>query len=291
MMKQKWLVVSTCNTVGLVNSINFLAKNVECEALNVIAFGRDLERNHEYARSFDKVITFPERHPSILNQADNLEMMPTVIFPAFHPDVCYVLYPDKAGRRTQHVPGPLGNYHSLIAFTAFTLGWTRKETRGLFNRAVFEKNGYLDRWDLDKGEFLKKFSASGIDASGVFAKNSRGKCFMHSFNHPKIDIIFDLVKEFLRQKGYPFYDHDIIPPDILVMDPSYPVYPAIAERYGFRGSYVFKGAPLNHVFDLDEFIGLSFDAYEKFRAFNMEVGPGFTPSFDRMRSLLLEMRQ
>src|SRR6185369_7112432 len=71
-----------------------------------------------------------QRYPQ---HAHKLRQFPPLNYSAFHPDCVYVTI--KGGGYLQ---GQMGDYHSSIAFWAWSQGWTWREALTLFNPQVYE---------------------------------------------------------------------------------------------------------------------------------------------------------
>ena len=182
-------------------------------------------------------------------------LLPTIYFGGFHPDQCLLFDGDAMFR------GGLGAYHSVIAYAAFRKGLTVREACGLFNRETFRLLGYFDVWERWEEFLVSSYAAYGFDISRAFRRWCRGRSFMHTNHHPKIDCLYDLAAIVLEAKGVRVLESDMRPPDNLVLDSCFPVYPDIAAELGFRGSYLFKPPGAFRPFDLEGFVSLSYEAY------------------------------
>jgi hypothetical protein len=96
---------------------------------------------------------------------------------------------------------------------------------------------------------------------------------MYSSIHPKPYVFFDYARQLMQKAGIPtnpvnFDDYAV---DDLARGVVYPVYPEIAEFYGIRGSYVFKGAlfsfeqGLGEFWNLRQFVTNCYRDYAKYR--------------------------
>ena len=192
---------------------------------------------------------------------------PTVVFPAFHPDMVYVGGAEGlAGGRL--LPSPLGNYyHSAIALFAFLQGLDEARTVALFREEVFSRLGYLGGWDAAAQDFLRHAEAAGLGLEREFLRWSRRGSFMHVLNHPKLPVLGDIAGRLLERSGLAPAAIEVgdYLADDLARDVIWPVYPPLAEHFGVPGSYLFKGRalagamPVLH--DLPGFVAASFTLY------------------------------
>jgi hypothetical protein len=195
-------------------------------------------------------------------------LYPTIVFPAFHPDMIYV--GEVANLAEAHlVPSPMGHYHSAIALFAYLCGLDEAATARLFRADVMEALGYLDGWQAAADDLLRTAAAVGFDLAAPFRRWTRRGPFMHVFNHPRLPVLADLARGLVARAGLPVLEvpvEDYLA-DELARDVVWPVYPAVAERYGMAGSTVFKAKPRGAappaVHDLAGFIAASFAIYRR----------------------------
>ena len=186
---------------------------------------------------------------------------PGVWFSAFHPDVVYLLGPWGS------VPTPLGGDHSSLVLYGWHRGLNVAKTAKLFTEPVFEALRFFDCWAVAKRSLISEARDLGFSLDKMFARLEPLGCFMHSPIHPALIVMAELAHELMRRVG-------IVPvvsaPELYLEDPLllgtvWPVYPEIGHRLGLPGSYMFKqghtpgSIPL--LFDLEEFIARSFEAY------------------------------
>lgn len=197
-----------------------------------------------------------------------LRLFPTILFPAFHPDMVHVgdVHALSAARL---VHSPMGPYHSAIALCAYLEGRSVAETLGLFRDDVLARLGYHDTWEPASTYLLGSARDIDFPLEAELARWSRRGCFMHVLNHPKLFVLADLARRLARDAGLAPLDvavEDYLPDD-LVADAVWPVYPEIARRYGLAGATHFKpkrrdgaDAPL---LDRAAFVAGSFAAYAR----------------------------
>ncbi|MER2267527.1 WcbI family polysaccharide biosynthesis putative acetyltransferase [Methylobacterium oxalidis] len=197
-----------------------------------------------------------------------LVLFPTIVFNAFHPDTVY------AGNLAhlaalKLAPSPMGHYHSAIALTAHRLGLSVPQTLTLFREDVFALLGYLQAWDSSVRDLLASAAQVGFSLEREVGRWSRGGSFMHVINHPKGVVIDDIARRLLAEHGLRPQSVSSVDylGDDLARDVVWPVYPEVAEAFGFTGSYLFKRKPRGGnfppLFDLPTFLVESFAMYDR----------------------------
>lgn len=259
---QKWLVISNCQTVGLANCFSLLSPRARVDACNLWQLRKRAKQWRARLGEYDQLFFAPQVREFGLPDLDGLShitWMPSVIFGGFHPDLCYI----QSAKGM--LKGPLDDYHSLVAITAFKQGLSPAKTAGLFRQEVFQRIGYFDVWSAQRTQLLADFSAFDWDMREAFLRWVRGGVFMHSPNHPHIDVLFDQARMVVEKALGNAWDGGFLPHDNLASGPAFPVFPEIAERLGMMGgAYLFK--PLNEyrLMDLEGFLKGCFAIYERY---------------------------
>ncbi|MES2684953.1 MAG: GSCFA domain-containing protein [Pseudomonadota bacterium] len=220
--------------------------------------------------------------------AGKLVMFPSVSFPAFQPDQCYV----RIRGTLNEVSGPLGPYHSSIAYYAWRAGMSRRQTADLFCDAVYRELRFYDYWDSATQALFDEGERCGMSLQGLLKQWRARGCFMHSPNHPKLFVVADIARELMRK-----LDIEALPIDPLevvwdnLADTSiWPVYPEIARRIGIEGNLIFKGnnpglpskSPIVS-FDLEAFIARSFESFEHYsQSHEIVCTRAFTARYQRV---------
>jgi hypothetical protein len=188
----------------------------------------------------------------ILQELKDPILLPTLIFTGFHPDQVYVHNAAKAGAP---INGPIGPYHSALAFFAYRAGLPVDAALRLFKREVFESVGYFDVWNGAAEALLNEGQKFSLDFREDLLRWTRRGCFMYSSLHPKPFVFFDFARQLMQRAGAPTtpVNFDEYAVDDLVRGAVYPVYPEIAAHYGIQGSYVFKGAQFSFATGLGDF--------------------------------------
>lgn len=212
----------------------------------------------------DALAAFRASYPS---HVEKIRMVPRITFAAFHPDADYVEHADG-----KHMLGPLGAYHSVIVFYGWQKGLPESETLNLFREDVFRALGYFDYAPAAIESLMAEGERTGIDLAPLFETWSRRGCWMYSMNHPRLFVMADIARLLLaREKLDTLPGADMFVEDAMSLDPVWPVYPGIAERLGFEGSYLFKRSTDPQIRGMDvmmlslpQFIHESYAAYSAF---------------------------
>ena len=230
-----------------------------------------------------------------LREATRLTAIPVIVFPAFHPDLVYVGdMTDLSGRL--HVRSPIGPYNSALALYGYLSDLSVEQTLRLFHPDSYGRLGYLGLWEGSASGLLKLGRDAGYDLADDLARWSRRGVFMHSTNHPKMFVACDLARGLLARAGIAFADLDLesYVQDELLLQGSWPVYPAVAELFGVTGGYLFVGRTerrnaSRQAFALGPFVAASFERYARKR--RAELGCARVESWladDAIRAALRE---
>jgi len=283
--KQKWLIVSGCQTLGLGQSLALICPDVAVETCDIWTFKRYPAAIRDKLEGFSRIIVSTE--VADLGLIDfrcmpNVSLVPHLVFGGYHPDLCYVL--DERGAV---VSSPIGDYNSLIAVSAYKVGMNELQALKLYTQSTYEEIGYFSVWQSERRALLGDFAAVGIDISTDFYRWVRNGCFMYSLNHPKIGALYDLAARFagtvLNKR---ILESDIRPPDGLAVGAIYPLFPEIADRYCCgNGSYQFRAGELSVC--LEEFIAGSFAKYREYAPDCLSIK---TNTYDSARAMIVLRR-
>ena len=165
--------------------------------------------------------------------ATKVTIVPPVYFEGYHPDLIYL---SKDGEKFK---GPLGDYHSAIVFAAFRQGLGVDDAVRRFTAPTYQAAGYFDAWRPARLRLLSTFASAGLAIEDRFYAWCRSGPFMHTVNHPRISVLFDVAAAALRKNGLPV-EAPVEIPDNLLRDTLFPVYPEIGAELGIAGSYRFR---------------------------------------------------
>lgn len=232
-----------------------------------------------------------EKHPAFLEFVDQIDvfigmtgeeplnslvkpgvqrvLLPYFVYQGYHPDTIWL----------HGVPSPLQNgvLHSPIAASAFLLGKSTAEARALFNPAHFERLGYFDKLAADRARVIAMFAeTAGLEIADLFVEWSQQGNFMHTPNHPKPPVFFDIIHAGMLRAGFgDQMDMDLMRQTRAALDDDlgrgvlWPMYPDLAARAGLaQGNYDWRTPePAGGIrFGLDDMLARSWEIYSKHSA-------------------------
>jgi hypothetical protein len=255
---KRWLLLFNCQAIGLGNCLNLLAQQTRVDVYDPVTF--EEERPALLARLGDYVelvvrTNAPELRAFPKHVRRAIRQVPSLLFHGYHPDFCYLA---ESGPLSG---GPLGHYHSAIAYAAFHCGLDEGQARELFRGEVYEQLGYYDAWGVERDRIVAHFDMWGFDIRQSFVDWTRDGPFMYTTNHPRIAVLRDIARMLLEHTGEPATKTALLPHDNLANGPCLPVYPEIGARIGLQGDYVFKSGGTYRTFGLEEFIAGCFAVY------------------------------
>ncbi|MEZ5177726.1 MAG: WcbI family polysaccharide biosynthesis putative acetyltransferase [Acidimicrobiales bacterium] len=192
--------------------------------------------------------------------APRIVVVPTVWFPAFHPDHTPLLL-----RRGGELEGAVGPYHSKICAWGWTHGFSVDDVLSCFRPDVFAGLGYFDAWAPAVAELRGIFEPTDVDFAGWFLPLGRRGAFMLTNNHPRIDALVQLARSVavlldadpeLVRYGW----EQVLPDGLLASSVVWPLYPAVADVLDLPGAYVWRLAS-GELIDLPTFVGRCMDRY------------------------------
>lgn len=229
-----------------------------------------VEPLRELARHHDIILMQPSLAeivmPEVPDLADRIALFPNLTFSAFHPDICYVFRRPGA----EHFHGPMGPYHSSIAYHAWRAGMSTQQTLDHYTNEVYEALRFHDYWQASARTLCAEGRAANLPLEGLLERWRAHGCFMHTHNHPMLPAVVDVARALLLRMGLevPAVEPADFLHDSLASGPVWPVYPEIAARLGVTGSTTFKASNGNQdvrtsvrLFDLEAFVEESFAAF------------------------------
>jgi hypothetical protein len=176
---------------------------------------------------------------------------PRIALSAFHPDIL----PTKENDQSM---SPLRGYASSIVAKSWCESLTVDATLALFNPATFQRLRFFDHFEESKAQLLDEGQAADFPLEDLFERWFQSGCFMHTINHPKIGVMMDIAKILMTKAGLTFKPVSLT--DKFAEGCSWPVYPELAARMGFEGTYAFRmhSNDSGRVLGLKEFVELSF---------------------------------
>lgn len=284
-MRQRWIVISNCQSFGLANSIEALARDVECAACDNWSFQRAVAADPDHFRDYDFALILPEAKdwPGF----DAARLPPTMEVPAFqfaayHPDSVYVF-----ADGTMFLDGVIAAYQSMIALAAYKEALSPERAATFFNATIYQSAGYFGQWEMQRDWLVGLYRDAGLEIGASLLRRSRGQAFMHTVNHPRIGILFDLARAILDKLGQPVFAEVPLPPDNLAAT-AWPIYPEVGERLGLAGAYLFKPAEKHKPLDLVHYLAESFRRFAPWDKSQLRVIKPLEPALKRIRRHMRE---
>lgn len=278
------IVISNCMSLGYTKSIQLMRPN---DTVSLITMAQSLSEAGTDLAPYDIVFTSVahkaslEKRDPLIFEGKQVCLLPLILFFGFHPDITYITHNGKLLKLLNQ------DYHSALAWSGFQLDLSVDETLALYHPSVFKQLGAFDIYQREKQALIQTFTTHGLNLAKHFAKWSRTGCFMHSVNHPRIDVIYDIAQECLRVNGLDAY----VPPayasgppcaDNLANGSIMPVLPPIAERFGLPGNTTYKMAN-DRALSQRDFIIASHALYASLEPGSMKQGPNRL-SFEQLKN-------
>ncbi|MFD1951729.1 WcbI family polysaccharide biosynthesis putative acetyltransferase [Sphingomonas arantia] len=283
---ERWILISNCQTYGLAHCLQMLADGIVVEPVDMGQYQAHVGHYNAGFGDYDRVLIGlgAEAVPGAdFSAARRVDKVPELVFTAYHPDLAYIM--DGAAI----VEGPIGAYHSLIAFVAHGAGRSVDDTLPLFDAATYAASGYLDCWGPARDNLVWYCNHLNFDVADAVRRWGRSGAFMYSTNHPRIHVLHDIARIYLEREGYATRVSDVMPHDNLVMSGVFPVYPEIGEALGVPGSYLFKRINAYTQIGLRQFIEESFAVYDRHAPGTLAVHEQSRASHDRVAAVLQDV--
>lgn len=256
--QEPWLLVFDCQVDGLHNCLDLLSNGITIAHYDLEGFRAHADTIMAQLDRFEHILIAPkveQRLGIAFGNQSNIWRVPHIMFHGYHPDLCYLAETGPLSK------GPLGHYHSMIAYAAFRRGINASAAVALFREDVYAALGYFDAWDSARSTLLDDYRRYGFALEDTFARWSAAGPFMHTINHPKIQCLRDLATLILRRAGRDGARTPIVPHDNLAHGPIFPVYPEVGARIGVNGSYLFKPGGGYRLITLEQFVAACFRVY------------------------------
>ncbi len=254
-------VVGNCQARGVARSVQSLTKRADVRALDI--------RTIMQADDAGKARLTSQIDPAdilLVQQPDDLAgpfaiqqlreaghravVYPGFVFGGFHPDLCYILC------NGTYLNGAMFSYHSAITAAAYLEGLSQERACALFNSFTYASLGYRAAYATMLPILYEHVGETGHDHTQTL---SRG-IFMHSVNHPRVELLFEAAKQALAMAGVPTHDDADCPADELGAGAVWPIYPGIARD--IAGNFVFQ-VKVGETLNLQEFVASSYSYYGK----------------------------
>ena len=246
--KQPVIVTSNCQTHGIANSFSQIfdwptVPIWKLEGLEfVIAELRNrAEKNFIWISSFNSTEAIEISKEAGVQLGRHINI-PEIFFDAFHPDMTYL-----QNNKLQYLNSPLGDTHSRIILYGYFANLSVDQTLNLFNEEVFFRLGYISNFESSLQNIKIHFQNSDIEIDAYLDGIVHRPPFMHSFNHPKIDLLTAIAENCGLKLGLSpkisanEYAQKCID-NLFQYGTIWPIYPEIAKYYGEEGSYLWRKA-------------------------------------------------
>ena len=240
-------IVGNCQVAGMQVALKALLPGAIVEAYHVGVHpaipAREIAAK---LSSYDFVISqmlgvhgYPElEFERVREQTRAASLIPPLVFTGFHPDSCYVF------NNGQAVASEVGFYHSAIAGAGFLLGLAPERTLRLYNAYIYDELGYFADFDTSRSVLVASFSNYGFDLAPHIDNWLGDGYFMHTINHPKVNVLATLATLGAQSAGV--VDPAAKPPrhliDFLEQNVAWAVYPEISKRLGMPPGPGFRRA-------------------------------------------------
>lgn len=276
--------MSNCQTIGLANCIQSQTSIIEVSGLDTSMFNSSPRRLNSRMTEFNKLLIYQDIKKEVpkakFDKISTHISLPIFTFRAYHPDLIYIF------DRGKPLSGPISHYHSAIAFACYLKGINLIDAKSHFAGCFYEKCGYFDLWISERDRILTEFQDFGLDMRPYFRDWGRKKAFMYSYNHPRIQPIYDMASALLESSGFSPHRSDLIPHDNLASSAIFAVYPEVGEALGIQGQYEFRAVGDYRPISLTEYLGRCYALYQTIPIGNLEPFPEFKAQVDHILALL-----
>lgn len=251
------LVSTNCNTGGLAACLTRLLPDFK---ITPFIFNNNQEGIIILIKKLENIDVWITSVAPEIAKGMNVEIIhiPTIYFNAFHPDLCYAGKVDSYKLTKNH-------YNSKIAVWAFSNGYSINETLKLYTEKNYDSLGYFNAWNSSVENLKNKFIETSLNAKEfeIFMKKIKRKgLFMHTANHPKIEVIVEFAKIIAFRINS---EIDLLKSQITIPDPltqtTWPLYPEIGLNLGLSGNfnYVFSKVDIRGI---KNYLEYAFSCYE-----------------------------
>jgi hypothetical protein len=233
----KYLITSNCQSGGIAACLKYMLPDGE-----FVVYGFPNLKNtvaveklkHDISTSDVWVTSHLLEKLEYIHNSKTI-LIPEIKFEAFHPDICYAL-----NKRNNNFT----NFHynsKLIAFF-YINNLDKKILINDFNEKLFialnYNNYYSKSYELLKKTFTN--SSFSIDEFDLFWSSIKDDIFMHTINHPKINVIFSIAK-LIAKRLFPeinFNSFSYLKVEDTLNYVKWPIYDGL--KFNVRESFVNK---------------------------------------------------
>ena len=234
----KVLVIGGCTTRAQVSYLQLAFPGWDVRGAVLDQATEWVAQKHEkflgFVAELDLFFGFVDHRPALRDlvpaRAQKL-CVPSFDWSGYHPDTVWL--------HGITSPMEIGVIHSRLAVSAWLSGLSQAEARALFTDGHFAATGLYDVFADDRARMEDRFHKVGIDIAPLFDRWLDWGNFLHTPNHPRVEVFFDIADAAMRSHGHlPLIDAAAMAagravfPDYLAQGIVWPVYPAVAAHHG-----------------------------------------------------------
>ena len=288
--RPKVLVIGNCQSAGYAYFLNLFCPDIQAETFQVESLSPErrkpeidslIARKHDYEAVFCLplseaygAISTPKLHKSLAGV--RVYKYTNVYFSGLTPDLTYV------GDFHSRCVGPLGDYHSKIAFYGYMSGMSPDETLALFRPDVMARMGFFAEYEASKTRLIGLDAHSDVGITDLIFPAVQDELLFLANNHPTTRIFFDYARRMaacLKAQGLTRVRDlawsPLAYPNMLAFDAVFPVYPEVASVHGlgYGGCEYYKAPGSPVLFDRRELVFGEFAAFEAYGRDRLEALP------------------
>jgi hypothetical protein len=268
----KIAILANCQGGSIASCAKAMNPQIEFEFVLVTELENGQRNLQTILRDYDKIFAQKFIQEQVQHELkEKVFYFPSIAFPTFHPDMTYVRGRKKNGE-LETILNMMFSYHSAIAVFGYVTGISASQIINFYNPHVFSTLGYFDVCSSAREDLINEGSSVGMPLGALLNKWTNQGCFMHTFNHPHLRVLADITRDLLLRAGVPVINQNVADylEDPLKGMPIWPVYPAIAERFGLVGDYAFKPYGLHAPIPLIEYVESCYSVYDKYETVSIE---------------------
>lgn len=155
------------------------------------------------------------------NIGKKTKLIPLAEYAGLQPDQCNLIDTQTG----TVIVGPMGEYQSMILAAAFFAGLDAETAVRAFNDDVYAEFGFNEITTASRARFLQQEEDTGYPLQEMIQRWDAAGKWMRTINHPKKNVLTDLVKYTLEKDGItPTPDFDEFVIDDLAENADWPQY-------------------------------------------------------------------
>ncbi len=270
-------IVTNCQSASIASCLKLMLTDFKAIPIPITEFDQKIrDMNFIHSIKPDDIWIVLKRFSEVLEltgniNKENIIIIPHIYFYGFHPDFDHITLENGDVLRA---PGKC-DYHSKILLSLYLRGVEKFNFKSLYSEKIFDSLNYFNIYNLESIRLVKSFNDHGFDGNLIMQNIKYEECFMHTFNHPKISLIFLMCQQIFTKITNKKISSQLLK---YIIDPLHdftilPIYPEIANYLGFEGSYFYKFGPELFINNFDNYLDFVFRGYDK-------LGPEVINSFN-----------